>query len=172
MVTQLSSTKVAVKSFILLDKGWIWTPKRSTKEEFPRDTELNHKKFSPLRKHIESCVPRHLQGTPPQLNEPHLRKSPASNCLQFKLILSFRALCTSRDSAKWADTCYWYCVLSITKVLTLSHHFMTDHCYSHFAGSSRDLLKYTVGVWERHQPGQQNTSHKHIPDDLHFNVTP
>lgn len=65
MVTQLSSTKVAVKSFTLLDKGWIWTPKRSTKEEFPRDTELNHKKFSPLRKHIESCVPRHLQGTPP-----------------------------------------------------------------------------------------------------------
>lgn len=95
MVTQLSSTKVAVKSFILLDKGWIGTPKRSTEEDFPRDTELKHKKFSPLRKHTESCVPRHLQGTPPT-QRATAQKSPASNCLQFKWILSFRALCTSQ----------------------------------------------------------------------------
>ena len=43
---------------------------------------------------------------------------------------------------------------------------------SHFAGNLKDFLKYTIDVWERHEPDPQNTNHKYFLDNLNSQITP
>lgn len=99
---------VAIKCFIFLDKWKTWAPNR-TKTRNSLNWEYTQKVVFP-----------DVYKVPHQLNEPHLKKCSASNCLSLNLGLNFSVLWVYQQSRKM--DC-WYWVLSITKVLMLSHNF-------------------------------------------------